>query len=488
MPIEPATLDLNVTEPQPLVTVKSTTLPQSSVMILEGERQIFSVTLQNQSTTPVDFMLFSFKDSTQEPLQTALANREATPAEIYEYELILIKKQALRLPKANQDRNIAPGGEATFEFEILGKPGLTHATIQINYTYLGVPRDEITEQFYTRQLSLPLTVTVNASVEMARIDVIPMHGLIPQPLWERLGGTKPVKPDEYCLLSVDLRNAWPSQMAVHIENEDGMAVEEGILPGKTSRIIIPVRRVYLEDPHASIPSLNPSKNRQFVVSMSKISPEMERANREAFWYREKILDSLKATWRTTAVPRRNGVAELRNTRLTTRMIDIIKVGEIGIDVSVERPNDGGTSVNVAYVDEFLQVRVRISNRTSRPISSLVRLLPALCHRSVNIALDYTRKFVWNGTLQQLLPELPAGGSTEFVLGVTALCRGEFELTASVEEIQIWDEVNEKETDGGQGQGRPRSDTQTMVNTVLGMKERRMWHSRQPCTLTVRDSD
>ncbi|KAM0452297.1 hypothetical protein ACHAO4_005507 [Trichoderma viride] len=488
MPIEPATLDLNVTEPQPLVTVKSTTLPQSSVMILEGERQIFSVTLQNQSTTPVDFMLFSFKDSTQEPLQTALANREATPAEIYEYELILIKKQALRLPKATQDRNIAPGGEATFEFEILGKPGLTHATIQIDYTYLGAPRDEITEQFYTRQVSLPLTVTVNASVEMARLDVIPMHGLIPQPLWERLGATKPVKPDEYCLLSVDLRNAWPSQMVVHIENEDGMAVEEGILPGKTSRIIIPVRRVYLEDPHASIPSLNPSKNRQFVVSMSKISPEMERANREAFWYREKILDSLKATWKTTAVPRRNGVAELRNIRLTTRMIDIIKIGEIGIDVSVEHPNDSGTSINVAYVDEFLQVRVRISNRTSRPISSLVRLLPALCHRSVNIALDYTRKFVWNGTLQQLLPELPAGGSTDFVLGVTALCRGEFELTASVEEIQIWDEANEKEADGEHGQGRPRSDTQTMVNTVLGMKERRMWHSRQPCLLTVRDSD
>ncbi|KAL7958926.1 TRAPP II complex [Trichoderma compactum] len=482
-PLEPFSLDLNVTQPQPLVIVKSTTLPQSSVMILEGERQIFSVTLQNQSTTPVDFMLFSFKDSTQEPLQTALANRDATPAELYEYELILIKKQALRLPHNQQSRNIAPGGEATFEFEILGKPGLTHATIQIDYTYLGVPRDQIKEDFYTRQMSVPLTVTVNASVELARIDVLPMHGLIPQPLWERLGGTKPIQPDEYCLLSVDLRNAWPSQMAVHLENEDGMAVEEGILPGKTSRIIIPVKRVYLEDPHASIPSLNPSKNKQFVVSTSKISPEMERANREAFWYRERILECLKATWRTTAVPKRNGTVELRNIRLTTRMIDIVKVGEIGIDISVERPGESESSINTAYVDEFIQVRVRVTNRTSRPVSSLVRLLPALCHRSVNIALDYTRKFVWNGTLQQLLPELQGGASTDFVIGVSALCRGEFELTASVEEVQVWE-------DGGeQPQERPQSDsTQPRGDAAIGVKERRMWHSRRPCILTVKDSD
>jgi hypothetical protein len=277
-------------------------------------------------------------------------------------------------------------------------------------------------------------------------------------------------------------------MAVHLENEDGMAVEEGILPGKTSRIIIPVKRVYLEDPHALIPSLNPSKNKQFVVSTSKISPEMERANREAFWYRERILDCLKATWRTTAVPKRNGTVELRNIRLTTRMIDIVKVGEIGIDIFVERPGESESNINTAYVDEFIQVRVRVTNRTSRPVNSLVRLLPALCHRSVNIALDYTRKFVWNGTLQQLLPELQGGASTDFVIGVTALCRGEFELTASVEEVQIWEDGGEKGDGSEQPQGRPQSDTPTREDAALGMKERRMWHSRRPCILTVKDSD
>lgn len=489
LPLQPYTLSLNVVQPLPVLKVKSTTLPQSSVMILEGERQVFSVTLQNLSTTPVDFILFSFKDSTQAPLQAALENRDATLTELYEYELILMKKQALRLPGSDRGRNIAPGGEATFEFEILGKPGLTQATIQVDYTYLGVPRDEVTEQFYTRQVSVDMTVTVNASVELARIDTTPMHGLAPQPLWDRLGGVDPAAPDEFCLLSMDLRNAWPSQMAVCIESANGFAVNEHILPGKTCRLIIPIRRAYLDDPHASIPTLNPSRNRQFVVSTSKISPEMERANREAFWYRERILDDIKATWRTTSVPIRKGVVELRNMRLSTRMIETIKVPEVGVQVSVEDlGKSSAIAGNVAYVDEFMQLRAHITNRTTRPISPLVRILPALCHRPLNVALDYTRKFAWNGTLQQLLPELKGGESTDFIIGVTALCRGEFEITASVEEVYVWEDAAGKQEDVRDRQRRARSDTQRMIDAALGVKERRVWHSRQSCMLRVRDRE
>lgn len=482
----PKKLSLNVIQAQPLVVVKSTTLLQSSVMILEGERQVFSVTMQNTSATPVDLMLFSFKDSTQAPLQEALGKRDATPAELYEYELILTRRQALRLARSDQGRNIAPGGEASFEFEILGKPGLTHATIQVDYTYLGVPRDEVTEQFYTRQVCLDLTVTVNASVELTRVDALPMHGQIPQPLWERLGGSTPGKEDEYCLVCMDLRNAWPSHMAIRLESEDGLAVDEFVLPGKTRRVAIPVKRIYLEEAHDSIPSLNPSRNRQFVVSTSKISPEMERANREAFWYREKILDHVKATWRTTSVPKRSGAVELRNIRLTSRMIEAIKVDEVDIDVAVEDPSepDGGAR-NVAYVDDFMALRVDIRNRTTKSIFPLVRLMPALCHRPTNVALDHTRKFAWNGTLQQQLPELPGNSATSFRMGVTALCRGEFELTASVEEVQTSAEGSK---DGVARQGRQRSDTQRMMDAALGVRQRRIWHSRKPWMLTVKDGE
>ncbi|ROW09161.1 hypothetical protein VPNG_05758 [Cytospora leucostoma] len=509
---KPHRVELNVVSPQPVVVVKSTTLPQSSVMILEGERQTFSVTLQNLSTTPADFLLFSFQDSTQKPLQAAISNRDATPAELYEYELILAKKQALRLAKPASERYIAPGDTATFEFEILGKPGLNNASVQIDYAHFGVPPEEIEPQFFTRQVSLNMTVTVNASVEIARMDVLPLHGSIPQPLWARTshssGQGHLLTSDKYCLLLLDLRNAWPSNMIAHLEVEDGNIIEEHILPGNTSRVIVPVKRIYLEDPHASIPALNPSRHRQFVVSSSKISPDVEKSNREAFWYRERILDTLKGTWKTTSRPTRTGTIELRSMHLTPRMIEAVKVDEVGIEVSVEDPLPSATTSaaktdpqqqrtneNTVSVDDFVQIRVHITNRTEVPIYPTLRLMPALRHRPLNVALDYTRKLGWNGTLQQFLPVLQGRQSADVVVGVTALCRGEFEITASVEETQVWKPTTEEERrrESARGSrlgadGRPRSASQELHDLVLGARERRIWHSRQPCHLIVRDQE
>lgn len=503
--LEPKTVGLTVIPPQPMVMVKSTTLPQSSVMVLEGERQVFSVTLENLSkTSPVDFLLFSFEDSTQGPLQSALSNRDATPAELYEYEYILMKRQALRkVAKADSEkRYIAPGGTATFDFEVLGKPGLTSAALQVDYAHLGVPPDEIVDDFHTRRVSLQLTVTVNAGVELARLDVLPLQGNVPQSLWRSKSqagnGDEQASPDDYCLLSMDLRNAWPSNMLVQLEGENDLVIEEQILPGNTARVMVPVRRVYLEDPHASIPALNPKRQRQFVVSSGKISPDMERSNRESFWYREKILDGLSARWKTLTGPSRSGFVELRTVRFTPRMIEAIKVDEVGIDFSVlnggpgpdTSVGDGQEDRQILYLDEFAKINIRLTNRTAQPIYPLLRLMPALRHRPLNIALDFTRKFAWNGTLQQPLPILTPHETRNVELGVTALCRGEFELAASVEELQMYEEpqvAGEKTAEVVKGR-RPRSDTQTMLDAVLGSKERRVWHSRQPCIVEVKDRE
>lgn len=493
---------LKVISAQPILVVKSTTLAQSAIMILEGERQVFSVTLQNLSDeTPADLLLFSFQDSTQAPLQTALSNRDATAAELYEYELVLAKKQALRLRKiSDSERYIAPGGSRTFEFEILGKPGLTNGTIQIDYAYLGVPHDEIAHQFHTRQVCLDLAVTVNASVELSRIDVLPIQGDVPQPLLKglRSGETEmtsdPSIADKYCLLLMDLRNAWPSAMQIRLATDKGFTVEEDILPGNTNRVIFPIPRVYLEDAHASIPSINPSRQRQFVVSSSKITPDIEKANRESFWFREKILDSLEGSWKTLTKPVRSGTIELRGIRLTPRMIEAVKVDEVGITISVGNgfADDDGADVissqknkNTVFVDEFAQVKVVLTNRTTQPIYPTLRLMPALCNRPLNVALDFTRKFAWNGTLQQFLPLLAAKSSIEVRLGVTALCRGDFEISASVEETQLWTPPPANED---KENARQRSDTQTMLDAVLGAKERRIWHSRHRCLVRVRDSE
>ncbi|KAI0422040.1 hypercellular protein A [Xylaria grammica] len=502
LPLKPDSVNLSVIAAQPIVLVKSTSLPQSSIMILEGERRSFSVTLHNTSTTPTDLLLFSFQDSTQGSLQTALANRDATPAELHEYEWLLAKRQAVRLCKIDDaKRYIAPESTATFNFEILGKPGLTSATIQIDYAHLGMPQSEVENQFFTRQICLGLTVTVNASVELSRVDILPIQANVPKLIWDRVGSGKIKEPsDDHCLLLMDLRNAWPSDMQVCLKAGKDTTIEEYILPGNTNRVVIPVPMIYIEDPHASIPTLNPARQRQFVVSSSKITPEIERGNREAFWYRERMLENLSGTWKTLSGPAREGSIQLRGVRLTPRMIEAIKIDEVGIDVSVETPppEQAEGSENDVLIDEPLQIKVQITNRTNQPIYPTVRIMPSLRHRPVIVALDFTRKFAWNGTLQQTLPLLDAKSSTELRIGATALCRGNFEISASVEETQLW----KKPVEGGKPKSDERgrtedeeqemirqreiADAQSMMDAVLGAKERRIWHSRRPCIIAVRD--
>ncbi|KAJ2974673.1 hypothetical protein NUW58_g8580 [Xylaria curta] len=500
-PLKPDSIEFSVIEAQPIVLIKSTSLMQSSIMLLEGERQTFSVTLHNiSSTTPADLLLFSFQDSTQGPLQTALASRDATPAELHEYEWIIAKKQALRLCKIDDSkRYIPPGSTATFEFEILGKPGLTSGTIQVDYAHLGMPQSEIESQFFTRQVCLDLTVTVNASVELSRVDILPIQANVPRQIWDRVGAGETKEcaaPDDYSLLLLDLRNAWPSDMQVCLQAGKDIVLQEHILPGNTNRIVVPVPRIYIEDPHASIPALNPSRQRQFVVSSSKITPEIERGNREAFWYREKMLEHISGTWKTLSGPAREGTIQLRSIRLTPRMVEAIKIDEVGIDISVEDPESESRDGpgNTIFIDEFVQIKVQITNRMSHPIYPTVRIQPSLRHRPVSVALDFTRKFAWNGTLQQTLPLLDARATTELRIGATALCRGEFEISASVEETRVWKAVVEgdkgdsdvRDEQQGAVKQRDRADTETMMDAVLGAKERRIWHSRRPCVVAVRD--
>ncbi|KAK6597385.1 Transport protein particle subunit [Botrytis cinerea] len=447
IPPLPTTVGLNVIDKQPIVAIKSTDLSQSALMVLEGERQRFSITLENLSKeTPVDLLLFSFKDSTQAPLQTAMSNREASPAELYEYELILARKQALRyIPNPDQKPYIEPGGRATFELEILGKPGLTSATVHVDYAHLGIPQSEVENGFHTRQVSLPLTITVNASIELARMDVMPFTGNLPLSLWSKIDGTVAADdftPQDHCLLILDLRNAWPSSIHVSIDIEKGGKIEEEVVPGNTSRIMFPIPRIYLENPTASIPALDPSRQRQFVVSAGRISADSERATREAFWYREEILKILKGTWETRFGVRRKGNIELRGLRLSQRVIDVIRIEDISIDILI---NDEPGPKHDIYTDTFSSITVRISNRSSNPIHPLLRLQPSIRNHSLTQTLDLSKKFVWNGVLQQTLPQIPGNEHVELNIGMTPLCRGEFELSASVEEVRLVETPKEEVT-------------------------------------------
>ena len=557
---KPACLVLNVILEQPVVVVRCTSLPQSAAMLLEGEVKVFSIELQNLSnTTSVDLLLFAFQDSTTAPLQAAMSNKDTPPAELYELELLYSRREAFRRRRADgSEPFIGPGQTASFDIEMLGKPGLTNATVQLDYAHLGMPREDVKDKFYTRQVTVPVTVTVNASVELVRVDILPFSS---HSSWSRSSDQQQQNGDvfktpreesfaealsspqeldsfqrffkdlgskyneeEYCLLVLDLRNAWPNSLHVTLQLRDlatnsttaplpaapddddddddddeswdaAYTVREVLQSGHTSRVVLPLRRLFLPDPHAPIPTLNPANRRQFVLGASKLSPEAERAAREAFWFREHILARLRAGWAEAAgCPiRRRGEVGLRGLRLSPRMVHAVRIDDVGIDLAVLAGGGGdgdgrpvrrlGRATFAVPTETFLTLRARVCNRTGRPIHPLLRLQPSLRHQPHAIALDLAKRFAWTGLLQQSLPPLRPGETVEVALGVCALCRGEFEVGALVEEARLW-----KGDGDWDGESERKKEGGPLIDRAPGERERerRTWFAREACVLLASD--
>jgi len=526
----PKTLQLTVVDSQPLLVVRNTSLSQSALMVLEGERRIFQITLRNLSNVDVDHLYFDFTDSTTARIRQALAEKTNSPAETYELELMLKKKRAFAWHRQNRvisasenagGQKIRPqistqdltkkkvyipaAGDATFEIEVLGKPGLTHGTILADYSHLGLPPTELGNRYFTRQVVYPVTVTVNASIELARVDFIPFSTDFPielggatfgpfKQLFSR--GTTTAQPGDYCLMLLDLRNAWPQPLKVKLalrdavdSDEEAFVAEDLLQAGHTSRLTLPVKRIFLPRPYAPIPSISTTQ-RQFVVSTTRISVDQERQGREAFWYREELLKRLTGTWEEVGTSRRGDV-ELRGIRLSPRMVETVRVEEIGVAITVEGDDETVNRMSparsVVATDAFLTLSTTITNRTNRPVRLILRLLPALRNIPPPYSFDLGRRMAINGLLQQALPLLAPGESSVVRTGFTVLAKGEYEVSASVEDVLgLGGKVVVQEAggvvEGLDKEGRPLD----VLADAVGGAGRRCWVCREVCGIVARD--
>ncbi|ODQ51891.1 Trs120-domain-containing protein [Saitoella complicata NRRL Y-17804] len=425
----PRDVSITVVPPQPLATVSATTLTNGATMLLEGERRVVEVTLTNVSSTPIDLVLLSFSDSTTGPLEQALANKSIPPDEAYELEVYLYNRRAFSWDVATEGKvNIAPGAEETFKVDILGKRGLTDGRIQ---------------------LTVPLLVTVNASIDMIGCDVFPFAGEVSQDsdLASRSTAAKAfaeAASGEGCLLLIDLRNVWPNSMHVELSISNGPGDESEqftasdlIQPGRTSRLALPLRRIDLgyDDFTRGIPSLSP---KQFVVSAGKYaSPEQERQAREAFWYREELLKRIGGKWKDLESDR-EGAIEMRGLRLSARMVDLLRVPLV--EVEIERiEGEGVTSIGKrrwrVEMDEFVQIRTVVRNRKPEATRFFLRLQPSMQHQPLPTALDLARRVAWNGCLQTSIGVIQPGGEVEHVIDMIFLAKGDYEFVGSVEELE-----------------------------------------------------
>lgn len=535
---ETSSCEVKVIGHQPSLVIENMSLSQSAMMVLEGEVRSFDITLRNTSPCELDFILFTFQDSTSRQIQSALSNRDLLPTEVYELELKLSTKPALRWRRkdsAEDDLSIPTGQSATFTVDILGKPGLQDTTVQIDYSRVGGP-GELPDVFYTRQLFIPLTVTVNASIEVARCDVLPFSSDFAwwnkqatsegalcaadndvfSPVLSQLGRGS-YGPD-HCIVLLDLRNAWPSTLSVslHVSEEPKETSDENpreatngeyevhgdLQPGQITRFVLIMPRLYLDNPYATIPLLNTGMKRQFVVSANKLTFEAEAATRETFWYREEILKRIRGFWREEPA-RRHGAVDLRNLRLNSRMVEALRLEDVDITYSVTpsfpKPDHEksvtqlGRSKYAVSTDEMLDLTVTVHNRSSKPIHPLIRLQPSLRHQASSIALDLSRRLVWTGMLQQVLPILGSGESTQATVGVTALCRGEYEFGATVEEVRLVKAAPGSREQKAEAEKASRQsvfhDSEGAIKDTFGAdvaKKRKIWHGKEVCVLDARD--
>jgi hypothetical protein len=457
-----------------MLKVESISLPQSSLMLLEGEKATFQVKIKNTSpSSAAEFLRVSFTDSTTAAMQEALTNKNLSSADLFDLEYQIKHRPAISL-MGKPPATIEAGGICELGFEILGKPGLTNTTILLDYATAPESQTANDGTFNTRQITIPLAVTVNASVQLQRLDVLPIS---------ELATTEGLRSENgNCLLLLDMRNVWPSPLEINVELLDQSRPQKGtasffksqeiVQPGHVARMVLLIPKIHIKNPHARIRSAN---ERQFVVSSNTLSPDAERSSRELFWYREELAQRLRATWKQKG-DSKSGSIDLRGVlRLTPRMIDILKVEDLEITMEIEgaamskgkAAQDTGFSVTVG---DFAILKTTMRNQSSSTIRPLLRLQPSLAHQSVDTALDLGRRLSWSGTLQSVVKPMAAGETAVAKLVLCALCSGEYEVSAIVEEVKR----APLSTNG--------TDEHAIPDPVADTAGRRSWVASSPCRI------
>ncbi|TIA48419.1 hypercellular protein-like protein HypA [Aureobasidium pullulans] len=479
---QPTTVSAVAIQAQPHVVLDKLNLSESALMVLEGQKKTFQITLRNTSAhIAVDFLHISFDDSLTSSIHTALAAKELTKPDMYGLELELSNNPTFSWIRSGggQNMTIPPGEKATFEITVLGKPGLAAAKVMFDYAHLGKPFAEVEGRAFTRQVAVPIDITVNASIQLHRID---FSNFPADYAWTNRGlqeqGQRPKTPrspshpvekgsdrfrtlldrvglessnEEHCLLLLDLRNSWPNPLTVSVQVRSSSAdeswnraytVHEVVHPGHIARLVLLLPRLHIANPYAPIPILSQQNQRQFVVSADgPVSADLERATREQFWFREEVLKYLRGTWEEKGSDRCGNI-DLRGLRMSPKMIDTIRLQDIDIRMTIvptesEEVQQTGRSKFVVTAESLLTLQTTIHNRSNGTIQALLRLQPTLADQSNSeTSLDISRRLLISGTLQQCTPILSPNSSVTLEVGICPLVSGEFDISALVEEVTL----------------------------------------------------
>lgn len=457
------TLALTVIPSQASLSLVANLIANGWLMLLEGEKKEFSIKLKNTSELAINYVSFSFWDSTNDSLTARLNHASANhllSEEVHELEWQLLENKPFTVVNkqeiSSKYKIIQPQSIVEFQYRVNGKRGMSE--LRLILEYCNRVNDE-THKNYIKTISVPLNITVQPSLEIIGCDVIPFFSTSLQgfqlgnhpekesfieknisDLLKFISKAKESEDDDisqYCLLVLDVRNLWKEKLALKISNEVqkgiSFVVNEKIESTKTSRLLIPLRRICADDADVSrpIPSL---RKKQYVKNYS-ISAEEDEQNRKNFWIRSFLLLCLEGTWLTvTRSSPRSGSIDLRAIRLDSRMVNALVYDNILIQHSIwsvegepELIDKKENEYNLEK-EKFYTLKTKIVNHTKTELSGVLRHVPFPTSESNRQDISIDQRIMFNGVLQKTVgsKQIAPSGHIEHELGFMVLEKGKYE--------------------------------------------------------------
>lgn len=423
--------ELNVIPSQPLLLLMESLINSGCIMLLEGEKQHGHLLLRNPSSETINYLSFSFWDTSLETITSVLAARDPkTGAEdVYELEWQLVKKKALVITNkdeiAAKHSKIEPTEEMKIEFDIFGKRAVKEIRLMLEY---GIKNEEDLSRGFIKTMQVPIKVSVQRSVEVVTCDVMP---LLPKSIQELPSSTSSQgfasdhiknlleflsklkgqrnEAKNFCLLVLDLRNKWRDRLRIDVRfqvtKDQELHIQEIIDPEHNSRLLIPVRRAenIMEHYSKPIPSL---QNRQFIKN-TEIPEEQQAQERLSYWLRSSLLLNLSGRWSTVGCDmQRSGEIDMRRIRLTPSLISAL-VQESILMQHVITLDDDHKPVQKSVDDQyeltcgrFYTICTHITNNSSKQVYGTLRYVPFPVHASTKQDLCIEKRILYNGVLQK----------------------------------------------------------------------------------------
>lgn len=325
----------------------SRNLVQRYLTIWDGEKVMIEFEIENESKVGIGWKEVEVIDDRQtrikQELKRSSLSKIYSTEEIYQLEYELFFRPSLRVI---EDERM--DGNQRIRIQVEGKIGVGSGLVLVRYG--GIEGGN-----WMRECKEEIRFTV--------LDVIEVVDFL---VWE-----DGEDGSEKCWVGIKVKNVLGNGKALEVGFDcvdDRVVGKQRVEAGSTVLIFTSIKKISLTESELQVPIPSLDPNRQFVIASSIHEDEDEDhgyekdygARNEAFWIREKVLESIQVSWNEIDGIR-NGNLDLRRmiNRFDQKIVRVLRAKEIEILVL------NRTAIECIGIEEFVEIHVKFTNRTQR---------------------------------------------------------------------------------------------------------------------------